>query len=210
MYELVKVNDLTKMYGYNHILKDINLTVYDKDIIYLSGENGAGKSTFLKLMAGLIHPTKGQILYKDDSLFDNYFYRKKVGYMTTESMYYESLTVIDNLRLIGNLYKVKNINNRIEQLIKYFQIDYFSDKKLSEISSGMRRKFQIAASIIHNPQILYWDEPFNTLDEQTINLVKKVMTNYTLIFTSHDQNLSKSICNRHIHLSNGNLKEMSR
>lgn len=104
--------------------------------------------------------------------------------MTTELMFYEALSVEDNLALIGALYGISSLNKRINQVIDIFHMESFRSSLLSEISSGMKRKFQIAASIMHRPKLLILDEPFNTLDLETIEIVKNNPRKYGHIYNS--------------------------
>ena len=205
---LIKLDSVSKKYGSKEVLKEIGFNVYEGDKIYLSGINGAGKTTTLKIIAGIIKPDSGNVLFGSNTLFDNPVLRSNIGYMTTEAMFYEMLSVYDNLTMVAALYKIKDIKESVCDVIQKFDMDSYKNMLLSEISSGMKRRFQIAASLVHKPNILVWDEPFNTLDSQTIDLVQSLIEKYTIIFSTHDISLAKVVANREIKIIDGNSKEI--
>ncbi|MCX0369103.1 ATP-binding cassette domain-containing protein, partial [Clostridium perfringens] len=166
--ELVEINNISKNYGKKNVLNSIDFVINNDDKIYLSGINGSGKTTLLKIIAGIILPSKGKVLFNKKTLFQTPELRKNIGYMTTEIMFYETLTVKDNLKMFAALFNLEDINSIVKRTIERFELTSYQDSLISEISSGMKRKFQIAAATINSPKLLILDEPFNTLDEETI------------------------------------------
>lgn len=205
---IVQVSNISKSYGRKEVLSNISFNIYTGDKVYLQGNNGVGKTTTLKILAGLLHADSGNVLYDGKSLYDHPYLRKHVGYMTTEPMFYEMLSVEDNLLLIGALYKIPYLKQRVNHVIQEFQMEHYRSELLSEISSGMKRKFQIAASIIHEPKLLILDEPFNTLDTDTIEFIKKIIKRNTVIFTTHDKTLGSAISTRKLLIHNNKLEEL--
>jgi ABC-2 type transport system ATP-binding protein len=205
---IVVVEEVSKKYNENIVVDNISFTIRRGDNVYLSGVNGAGKTTTLKLLAGLIHPDSGFILYGKQSLFQNEKLRKKVGYMTTEAMFYEALTVEENLKLMASLYKVDNMKDKVDNVINLFNMSPYKKSSLNKLSSGMKGKFQIAAAIIHEPDLLILDEPFNTLDEESIKIVKKIIKCNTVIFTTHNRHLADSIATRELAIQSSQIKEI--
>ncbi len=206
--ELVEINNISKNYGKKNVLNSIDFVINNDDKIYLSGINGSGKTTLLKIIAGIILPSKGKVLFNKKTLFQTPELRKNIGYMTTEIMFYETLTVKDNLKMFAALFNLENINSIVKRTIERFELTSYQDSLISEISSGMKRKFQIAAATINSPKLLILDEPFNTLDEETILKIIEILKNYTVIFSTHDKFIAKKLANRELNLCNGQIREV--
>lgn len=202
---IIEISNISKKYRQKQVLHDINFAIKKNNKIYLSGKNGAGKTTLLKIIAGIIRPDTGEVTFDGILLNNDPKLRSNIGYMTTELMFYEMLSLYDNLTLVATLYKLKNVASSVDEIIKKFDMTSYQHNLISELSSGMKRKFQIAGAMIHHPEFLILDEPFNTLDQNTIKLVLDLLKNYTVIFTSHDANLAHTFCTKEINIKNGNI-----
>ncbi len=202
---IIEIKDISKKYGQKQVLRDINFVIKKNDKIYLSGENGVGKTTLLKIIAALIRPDNGEVTFDGILLNNDPKLRSNIGYMTTELMFYEMLSLYDNLTLVAALYKLKNVKLSVDEIVKKFNMTSYQHNLISGLSSGMKRKFQIAGAMIHHPEFLILDEPFNTLDQNTIKLVLNLLKNYTVIFTSHDANLAHMFCTKEINIKNGSI-----
>ncbi|EPB8221008.1 ABC transporter ATP-binding protein [Clostridium perfringens] len=207
--ELVEISNISKNYGKKNVINSIDFVINNGDKIYLSGINGSGKTTLLKIIAGIILPSKGKVLFDKKTLFQSPELRKNIGYMTTEIMFYETLTVKDNLKMFAALFNLEDINKTVNRTIERFELTSYQDCLISEISSGMKRKFQIAAATINSPKLLILDEPFNTLDEETIFKIIEILRNYTVIFSTHDKFIAKKLANRELNLHNGQIREVT-
>lgn len=206
--ELVEISNISKKYGKKNVINSIDFVINNGDKIYLSGINGSGKTTLLKIIAGIILPSKGKVLFDKKTLFQSPELRKNIGYMTTEIMFYETLTVKDNLKMFAALFNLEDINKIVNRTIERFELTSYQNSLISEISSGMKRKFQIAAATINSPKLLILDEPFNTLDEETIFKIIEILRNYTVIFSTHDKFIAKKLANRELNLHNGQIREV--
>jgi len=125
-------------------------------------------------------------------------------------MFYETLSLYDNLTLVAALYKLKNVSLAVNKIIEKFNMESYQHQLINELSSGMKRKFQISGAMIHNPEFLILDEPFNTLDQNTVNLVLDLLKDYTVIFTAHDVSLANKLCTKEINIKNGNISIVKR
>lgn len=184
---MLQVNNASKSFNEKKILCNISLQVNERERIAIIGENGSGKTTLFKMIVGLLKPDEGQINFENDNLYTNPHNRKYIGYVPTESFFYTNLTVYENLELISGLFYVKDPEFRISELARELQVTSFLDKKINELSSGMLKKIQFAAAIIHRPKLVLMDEPFNALDVASHNLLYKNICDYdgSIIFTSH-------------------------
>lgn len=188
---VLKTENLTKMYGSFGALDDINICLKRKHIYGFIGENGAGKSTFMKIVTGLSNPTKGtySILGKEAAA-EREKMRKYIGSMIEAPALYPNYSIIRNLELqrilIGNPDK-----SACDKVLEMVELSEWKHKKVHTLSMGMKQRLGIALALIGNPQILILDEPINGLDPKNIvalrNLLKKLNEekNITIFISSH-------------------------
>lgn len=188
---VLKTENLTKMYGSFRALDDINICLKRKHIYGFIGENGAGKSTFMKIVTGLSNPTKGtySILGKEAAA-EREKMRKYIGSMIEAPALYPNYSIIRNLELqrilIGNPDK-----SACDKVLEMVELSEWKHKKVHTLSMGMKQRLGIALALIGNPQILILDEPINGLDPKNIvalrNLLKKLNEekNITIFISSH-------------------------
>lgn len=188
---VLKTENLTKMYGSFRALDDINICLKRKHIYGFIGENGAGKSTFMKIVTGLSNPTKGtySILGKEAAA-EREKMRKYIGGMIEAPALYPNYSIIRNLELqrilIGNPDK-----SACDKVLEMVELSEWKHKKVHTLSMGMKQRLGIALALIGNPQILILDEPINGLDPKNIvalrNLLKKLNEekNITIFISSH-------------------------
>jgi len=184
-----------KQQGVNEVfaVRNINLNLKANQIVAMIGSNGAGKSTTLRLLTGLLIPTKGNIKIKGcDILEDLNAARSQIGFVSDNTQLYHRLTVRENLTFFAKLYKMQNndIINRINELSQSMQFIDFLDKKINDCSTGMQQKANIARALIHSPQLLILDEPTSGLDikaaQTALNIIKDQKNENTLvIFSTH-------------------------
>ncbi|KFM95159.1 ABC transporter ATP-binding protein [Bacillus clarus] len=197
---LLQVNNVKKAYKKSEdVLKNISFHMDSYERIAIIGRNGIGKSTLLKIVSGLLIPNEGEILFQKQDLLKNPTCRKDIGFVFTEPIFYESLTVEENLIFLASLYKVNSIKHTVTKKMEIFNIYDYRQKKISALSSGMKQKVQICAATIHNPKLLIMDEPFNKLDSLSLEFLYEFILNFEggILFTSHDKehvyNLSTKI-----------------
>ncbi len=191
MKEIVKTNGLTKKYGENLCVNNLNMTVTDTSIYGFLGPNGAGKSTTLKMLLGLVHPTKGEIDIFEKRVTDKnrISILKDIGSLIESPSYYGHLTAKENLKICQTLLDVPSSN--IDEVLKIVRLDKQQSKKVSAFSLGMKQRLGLAYALLSFPKLLILDEPTNGLDPAGIHemreLIRSLPQKYgmTVIVSSH-------------------------
>lgn len=211
MKAIIEIKDLDMNYGVNHVLKGLNMTIYPGQIIGYIGPNGAGKSTTVKIMLGLIESYKGEVsIFGENIRLNSTDYKKRIGYVPESGEIYDSLTAREYLNFIASLYHIdeKVIEVRASELTKLFGIYDSFDSRIASYSKGMKQKLLIIASLIHDPDILFLDEPITGLDANSVMVFKEILKGLaargkTIFYSSHIMEVVEKLSDRIILLSDG-------
>ncbi len=211
---LVVVKDITKNYTRNdEVLKGVSFEVFDGEIFGLLGPNGAGKTTLMQIIATLLAPTSGSIkicdLFPNESLLEIH---RKIAFLTTEIKLDPQSTPDKLYDFFALLYDIpqNDIKERKESAFNEFGIVPFRDKKIAELSTGMKQKISIAISLIHNPPVIIFDEPTNGLDiltqkQVTDYLIKLKNNGHAIILSTHIFSIVEQLCDRIAVMVDGNI-----
>lgn len=205
------VRQLAKAYGLLWALRDISLDIPPGEFVALLGPNGAGKSTLLKLLAGLIHPTRGEIELDGVEISKaSIALRSTVGLLAPAEHLYENLTVRENLNFFTSLYKKKLGSAAIDAALDGVDLKHRSEEIVSALSSGMKCRLSIAKWQLLEPGILLLDEPYGVLDGSGINLLEAFLTAHCrkgniVIMASHHVARVLTLCTRAVILHQGKL-----
>ncbi|WP_055069968.1 ABC transporter ATP-binding protein [Clostridium massiliamazoniense] len=211
---MIIFNNLSKAYyGKNYVVTNLNLKINSGEIIGLIGHNGAGKTTTLKMLSGILKPSKGEINVFSKTLSnDNITVKKMINYVPDKPIILLELTGLEYLEFISNIYEVplEERNTNIALLTKKFKVENVLNDKLKNYSQGMRKKLMLIASFISNAKILVLDEPLTGLDPEAIFILKELLKDYVkkgniVIFSTHLLDIAESFCTRFFILNKGNI-----
>jgi ABC-2 type transport system ATP-binding protein len=212
MTDIISLTAVTKIYKNVTAVNGVNLQVREGEILGLVGHNGAGKTTILKMMAGILTPTSGtiEVMGRDISR-ESILIKQHIGYLPEESPLYENMTVRKYLDFFAELYKIpkKTARVRIDELLDSLKLEE-RDRYTGDLSKGMRRKVSIARTLLHEPSILVLDEPNSGLDPLTsffiIDYLKKLNEQgKTIVISAHNLFHVEYICQRVAIMKNGGI-----
>lgn len=210
---MIETKGLIKTIGDKMILRGINLSIKKGETVAILGPNGAGKSTILKIIAGLIKATSGEVIIDGKNFKkDSYEIKRKIGFLSHNSFLYDHLTPLENLKFFGKLYGVQDVEKKAKQLVNEVGLSFFIHDPVRSFSRGMLQRIAIARAIIHDPEILLFDEPHTGLDQHAIKLLNDVILKMkangsTIIMVTHDFHQAVQTCDRVIIFKNGRLIE---
>jgi len=210
---MLEVRSLTKYYGALPALRDASFVAKPGHILGYLGPNGSGKSTTVRMLVGLMEPTSGEVLWQGKSIFDDLpAYRRRLGYVPEEPFLYTHLTAPEYLRLVGGLRGIGDcvLDTKIERFLDLLGLADDQYSTLSAFSKGMRQKVQIAAALMHNPELIVLDEPFSGLDiaaALTLRSVIKTLADEgrTILMSSHVIEVVEQLCADVVILSEGRV-----
>ncbi|UOQ84801.1 ABC transporter ATP-binding protein [Gracilibacillus salinarum] len=210
---ILSLKNVSKSFGGSRVLESINLDVYQGQIIGYIGPNGAGKSTTVKMMLGLISSFHGDIeIFGEDIKKSGVAYKKRIGYVPENGEIYDSLTPLEYLSFVGGLYGMDqhDITTKTMALMRLFELENVVHTRISSFSKGMRQKVLFIASIIHNPDLLFLDEPLSGLDANSMMIVKEILDQLasegkTIFYSSHIMDVVEKISNRIVLLADGQI-----
>ncbi len=206
----IEVTNLSKYYGEQAAVNSISFKIGKGEIVGFLGPNGAGKSTTMKMITGFIPATEGTILVcgKEVSI-DSIETRKHIGYLPENNPLYLDMYVKEYLEFVGNIYKIKNVRERVKEMIKLVGLEVEQNKKIGMLSKGYRQRVGLAQAIIHNPDVLILDEPTSGLDPNQLveirELIKRIGKEKTVMLSTHILQEVEAICDRVIIIRRGNL-----
>jgi ABC-2 type transport system ATP-binding protein len=217
MEQIIELRNLVKVFHSRGrkitAVNDVSFDVFDGEIFGMIGPNGAGKSTTFSMLTTLIKPTSGNIKVAgfDVEKQDNKI-RPLIGIVPQKLSLYPLLTARENLELMGNLYNVpkKEMEEKIDYYLKLVGLGASADRFTGGFSGGMKQRLSVIAAVIHDPEILFWDEPSTGLDPQTRNVIWKLARKFndegkTLIFTTHYMEEADNLCDRVAVMDTGKL-----
>jgi ABC-2 type transport system ATP-binding protein len=206
------VSNLGKKYGQQWAVQGLNFQAQPGEIIGFLGPNGAGKSSTLKILVGLLPPTKRSAQIQGIDIQSNTLaLKKQIGYLAENNPIYPEMYVKEFLEIIGKLhgYTNKNCQKRIQEVVELVGLSREQSKKIGELSKGYQQRVGIAQAIFHNPDILILDEPTSGLDpnqmEEIRQLILSLKSNKTILFSSHLLSEVESICDRILLINQGKL-----
>ncbi|TYA52341.1 ABC transporter ATP-binding protein [Formosa maritima] len=212
---MINIEHISKKYknADNYSLSDLNLLIHEKEIFGLLGPNGAGKTTLISILCSLIKPTSGSFSIDGLTYQKNKNQLKQlIGIVPQEYALYPSLTAFENLKYFGSMYglKGKSLDEKINKSLEHLGLLSFSNKKIDTFSGGMKRRVNLIASILHNPKVLFLDEPTVGVDVQSKNVIIEFLQELnkngtTIIYTSHHLNEAETFCTRVAIIDHGKL-----
>jgi ABC-2 type transport system ATP-binding protein len=209
---VITTTNLSKTYEVP-VLKNINLTVHAGEIIGYIGPNGAGKSTTIKILTGIIPDYDGDAFVLGlDIRKDALEVKRKIGYIPENAALYDTLTPIEYLHFVGQLCKMERgvVDKKAKELLHVFDLGNYTDSRMTTFSKGMRQKVLLIAGMIHNPTILFLDEPLSGLDANAVILVKEILTQLkrsgkTIFYSSHLMDVVEKISDRIMIINKGEM-----
>lgn len=211
---MINLKNVSKLYESHVAVRNLNLQVHPGEIMGIIGHNGAGKSSTLKMIAGLIAPSSGKVEVMGHDMSENRgtpAIKKKIGFLPEESALYANMTVLEYLTFFGELYELpkKDTLARIEELLTGLNLPERT-KLTGELSKGMKRKVAIARVLLHDPDLLILDEPNSGLDPLTsffiLNYLKELRKQgKTILLSAHNLFHVESVCDRVTILKDGRL-----
>lgn len=208
---MIDIKGLTKQADDKLILRGIDLSIKQGETVAILGPNGAGKSTLLKVLATLIKPTTGHVMINGLDLKKNQIEIKTLfGYLPHSSLLYDHYSPLENLVFFGKLYGVINPEERAVELVKEVGLSFFINEPVKNFSRGMIQRIAIARAIVHDPKILYLDEPHTGLDQGAIGILNNVIVSMkgkgtTTLMVTHDFKQAAEICDRILIVKNGKI-----
>jgi len=212
---MIAVKQLTKRFGTQVAVDDLSFEIPAGQIVGFLGPNGAGKSTTLKMLTGMIEPTSGTATISGfDLLQQTLEVKRHVGFVPESGAVFESLTGLEYLEMVAALYAIPGdaALARIRQFIAFFDLSFetLTDKLLGAYSKGMRRKVVITAALLHNPPVVFFDEPLDGLDANAAVGFKALIQmlakeGKTIVYSSHILDVVERVCNRVIIIDKGKL-----
>ena len=208
----IEVKNLKKQFKTAEAVKGINFSINQSETLALLGPNGCGKTTTIGMLLGLITPTSGNIFINEEEL--NYKDHQFLNIMNFASPYVElpkKLTVLENLKVYGRMYLIKNFKEKIDQLIEDLNLKPFLNKRTGELSSGQKNRVALAKSLINKPKLLFLDEPTASLDPDVGDFVREYLEKYkknnelTILLASHNMKEVERLCNKIVMMKKGEI-----
>lgn len=204
----LKIKNLTKKFGEQVALSNININIEKNEIIGLLGANGAGKSTLMKSIVGGLKIDSGEILFNNKDITTNEVETKsKIGFLPENNPLYLDMFVKEYLQFVANIHKIPYEN--VEKVINLVGLAPEKSKKIKQLSKGYKQRVGLAQAIIHRPDLLILDEPTNGLDPNQIveirNLIKEIGQEKTIVISTHIMQEVEALCSRVILIHKGNI-----
>ncbi len=179
---MISARDLGRDFGSKRVLRGLDFDIAPGGFLIVTGPNGSGKSTLLSLCAGLLVPTRGELLVEAE--------RGEIGYLAHEPLVYRELTALENLDLYGRLYRVPERRERIGMLLERFGLWEARGQRVGSFSRGMAQRLALCRALLHEPKLLLLDEPYSGLDLDASVLVDEVLSeaagDRTVVVATHE------------------------
>lgn len=206
----LEIDQLNKSYGDHRVLRNLSLHVEDGEIYGFVGSNGAGKSTTMRIALGVLSTDSGQVRIDGAPLDDSN--RRRIGYMPEERGLYGKESLVSQLTFFAALHGIPHDQGKAKaaELLERLGLGERQDDKLDDLSLGNQQRVQLAASLIHSPDVLILDEPFSGLDPVAVEvmsdmLIERARSGVAVLFSSHQLDLVQRLCDRVGILSHGEL-----
>jgi ABC-2 type transport system ATP-binding protein len=199
---MIKTQNLTKSFGATLAVDELSLEVHEGEVFGFLGPNGAGKTTTVRMLTALIGPTRGQALVNGCQLGkEDKKIRQTVGILTETPGMYENLSAAYNLEIYAHLYEVKDVKGQVEKYLRMMGLWERRDDEAGTFSKGMRQKLAIARALLHEPPIVFLDEPTAGLDPESAHLVRDFIEELrklgrTIFLCTHNLDEADRLCDR--------------
>ncbi|MBI3502620.1 MAG: gliding motility-associated ABC transporter ATP-binding subunit GldA [Bacteroidetes bacterium] len=206
----IKVQNITKIYGKQKALNDVSFEVNAGEVVGFLGPNGAGKSTMMKILTCFLPQTSGTAsVCGFDVSEQSLEVRKNVGYLPESNPLYYEMYVKEYLSFVAELHELKNIAERVKEIISVTGLEIEQRKKIGALSKGYKQRVGLAQALIHNPKVLILDEPTSGLDPIQLveirNVIKEIGKEKTVMLSTHIMQEVEAMCGRVIIISKGNI-----
>lgn len=212
---MIKIESLNKSFGKIKALNDLNLDIKRGELLGIIGPNGAGKTTTIRITCCILQPDSGDVLVDGMSIHQEPIKIKSmIGYLPEEPNLYERFKARDLLRYFAELYGVpkEEINGRIDEMLELVGMSHRADDRINTFSKGLRQRIGIARALVHDPEILIFDEPTMGLDPATSHnireFIRQLKGDKTIILCTHYMDEADSLCDRVAVLNQGQIMDM--
>jgi ABC-2 type transport system ATP-binding protein len=208
---MIKLINLTKLYGKLTAVDSINLEVAQGEVFGFLGPNGAGKTTTIKMMTGLLQPTSGSAFIGGYDVQQEPLKAKFItGFIPDRPFLYEKLTATEFMHFVSKLYDMENAKKRISGLLDLFGLKEWADELVENFSHGMKQRLVMASALLHKPQVLVVDEPMVGLDPRGARLVKDIFKDLasrgvTVFMSTHTLEIVEQMCTRVAIINKGEI-----
>ena len=190
---MIRARQLSRSFGDKRVIEKLDLDVAAGEFLLLTGPNGSGKTTLLRLVAGLLAPTGGTLEVGVE--------RGRIGFLGHEPLVYRELTPLENLDLYGRLYRIPERRERIGALLERFGLWSERNARVSTFSRGMQQRLGLCRALLHEPDLVVLDEPFNALDAQGIELLERelaALRGRTVLVATHEPERVEPLAGRRL------------
>jgi heme exporter protein A len=206
---MIEVKKLLKRFGMKTVLRGLDFHVTQGEFVVLLGPNGAGKTTFLRILASLSRPSMGQVTIAGHALpVQAAEVRRALGVVSHLPLLYGDLTADENLRFFGRMYDLQNLDSRITEVLQLIGLESRRRDLVRTFSRGMQQRLAIGRAVLHDPEVVLFDEPYTGLDQDASAMLDDVLRNVaargrTVVMTSHDLARAEELGSRFDVLSRG-------
>jgi heme exporter protein A len=208
---LIEVHRLVKFFGLKTVIRDLDFQVAQGEFVALIGPNGAGKTTLLRILASLSRPSYGEVRIAGYRLPSQAAaVRRRLGVVSHYPLLYGDLTAVENLQFYGRMYNLNSLKTRIQEVLELVGLASRSNDLVRTFSRGMQQRLAIGRAVLHDPEVILFDEPHTGLDQDACDMLDQVLRQVaergrTIVMTSHDLARAADLASRFDVLSYGKI-----